>query len=387
MARREQFDSVADWLWHLAENVADFESVYQADPNIVTLRDEHGKTILHHAARAAIVDAASYLDAEKHSDKVVERLLRIPEVNFQAVDNDGNTFLHMTVDMLDYRNVLRFLGEWTKIAAQKNFNFNAVNHAGKNIFWGIVMSLQNTAYAHLAFPEFLRAIKAGGGKIDIYSLDDDGRSALWHAVNNRNHFDSSNNKDAAIDALLKAGIFPTARGTPGDPQNDPFALIEVKIQNLTTSVSALEAKCAALEEVTRDHTMSQSRYRQLVLGIMDEHEREGLLHHHFTESEQNQLLEQYPKILAQELVAMKESLGEIKAIKAKMEECLIAEIRKNARILGQAARGSASLFAKKGVPRDVLAKIAADTTKTSGQTDAQREKLAQTHLDRPPIKK
>jgi hypothetical protein len=58
------------------------------------------------------------------------------------------------------------------------------------------------------------------------------------------------------------------------------------------------------------------------------------------------------------------------------------EVRKNARILGQAIRGTTSIFAQKQVPSDVLAKIAGHT-RTAVNTQNEAEKIAVKSIYKP----
>lgn len=84
-----------------------------------------------------------------------------------------------------------------------------------------------------------------------------------------------------------------------------------------------------------------------------------------------------------------ELITKLTSLKQKMlsaaEKLTVTEIRKNARLLGQAARDSNSIFAKKKVPLELLAKIAGHTGSESTKTQLEREKIARKHLSKPKI--
>ena len=81
---------------------------------------------------------------------------------------------------------------------------------------------------------------------------------------------------------------------------------------------------------------------------------------------------------------VEEFIQKVTSLKQKMLSIVEGhEVRKNARVLGQVARNSASVFARKGVPPEILSKIAGHTRTSESQPQTKSEIIASKHLSKP----
>ncbi|MDP1574616.1 MAG: ankyrin repeat domain-containing protein [Coxiellaceae bacterium] len=358
---REQYaNSLSRWLSHLSDNPTDFFLAYYADPSIVTQRGEDGKTILHHAVSSAVIMGGN---------NQVEKLLNMSEVDLQAEDNDGNTFLHIAALYCNRRDGAWCLNKWTEIAARKNFNFDAINHDGVSVLHLATTITYTYMWRRPTLPEFLGIIETAKAKININLLDGNGRSALWHAAYHL-YFPE-------IDALLKAGISPKVCARPGDPESDLITCIETRIQQAEMMIRVKEA--------VENNTLiaDWDRYGEFILNSMSQADRNELPQN---QDEREIMLQQHAQASVENvpLDKLKERLATIKEIKTKIEEYPVAEIRKNARVIGQAKRSNTNTLFR--LPPELLVDI---TGRTGGKSLTEEEKinLAIQSFKKPEIKR
>lgn len=115
-------------LGDLTFNENELRMVLEKDPNIVTLQDADGMTLLHHAARLGLVLGSTSIS------KIFEVLFQASGLDFCIKDTRGNTPVHMAAICSYERVSCQYVFPYfVREADKRNYDFSTVNKNGNSV--------------------------------------------------------------------------------------------------------------------------------------------------------------------------------------------------------------------------------------------------------------
>lgn len=319
-----------DLLSLIEGGVENLERELLTDQSLINEQDEQGNTLLHYAA------GITARNLHWHNIKPMLTLLfNKSGVDLNIKNNDGYTFVDAATDgckNVDWERLCapRFVFCIQKAAALA-WDCNSLSNDGKTILH--ILAGRETHITTAVSMHGSAQIRQGENLVQAFldnlpgvtldTLSTEGKTALIYAYERQNLEE--------LNTLLKAGADPRV----GTPEN-LIAKINSNIQRLNNLLN----NSAMANHRPHYETLRQTALRSAI--ARDETLLEKLL----------PLVEEH-------------------------------EVRKNARILGQAIRGSSSFLSQKRVPPELLAKIAGHTRQLLSQEEA--EKMAMPNLFKPKI--
>lgn len=195
------FRTMVDRLDLLTEKLKD-------DPSFINKQDEHGMTLMHHAAHIGAM--GSY-----HSSPILKLLFATPNLDLSIKDNNGNTAVHVAALLSRDRVSCKFIFPYfVREAAARNFDFASKGQGGKTVLHLATLVSYTDPRGIFGRYNNVKNVLDNCQNPEVNLFSDSGATAFWYAVNHA-YF-------AEAHALLDAGADPFLTSIPG---RDPGAML------------------------------------------------------------------------------------------------------------------------------------------------------------------
>lgn len=186
------------------------QAALEKNPNLITEKDDEGKTLLHHAAKIGL---------EKNfqtAKGILEKLFEMPELDFNLKDNKGNTPMHVAALCCVDKECKRLFYIYLQEATRRNFDFSILGHDRKTILQLTMLQVYNDKDLG-KMPQAYQLLNGNNNVTDpgLNVLSASGATAFFYAV--RSNFIDE------MKRLLDAGADPTLFGSK---KRDPLLIID-----------------------------------------------------------------------------------------------------------------------------------------------------------------